>query len=222
MSKKTLVSWSTGKDCAWALHLLRQNPEFEVVGLFCSINKVFNRVALHGVRTELLKQQAKCIGLPLEIIDLPYPCTDEDYISAMTAFMDKAQGNGIECLAFGDLFLQSVRDYREAFFLKSKLIPIFPIWGMSTEILSKEMLSSGLKAIITCVDSQHLTKDFSGRTYDDSFLGDLPGQVDPCGENGEFHSFVFDGPMFQQKLNLSIGETLLRNRVYFTDLLPLE
>ena len=214
------MSWSTGKDSAWALHLLRQDPDIDVVGLFCTVNKVFDRVAVHGVRTELLKQQAKSLGLPLYIVDLPYPCNNDEYLSVMAAFMANAKKDDVECLAFGDLFLENVRDYRETLLAGTGLTPIFPIWGMPTETLSRQMISSGLKAVITCVDSQYLAKDFSGIEYNESFLRDLPKELDPCGENGEFHSFVFDGPMFQERIEITVGETIQRDRVYFTDLLP--
>lgn len=220
MTKKTLISWSTGKDSAWTLQLLRRDPHIDVVGLFCTVNKVFRRVAVHGVGLELLNLQAKSIGLPLYIVDLPYPCDNDEYVSAMASFIVNAKENGVECLAFGDLFLQNVRGYRETLLAGTGLTPIFPLWGMPTEALSKQMISSGLNAVITCVDSQYLTKDFSGREYNESFLKDLPKELDPCGENGEFHSFVFDGPMFQEKLEITVGETIQRDRIYFTDLLP--
>lgn len=220
MGRKTLISWSSGKDSAWTLHVLRQDPTIEVVGLLCTVNKVFDRVTMHGVRVELLRQQAKSANLPLYIIDIPNPCNNIEYISAMTSFILKAKNEGIECVAFGDLYLENVRSYRENFLKGTGITPIFPIWGFSTNTLSRKMISEGLKAIITCVNPKRLAKEFAGREYCESFLNDIPENIDPCGENGEFHSFAFDGPMFQNPIKIILGEIIYRDGCCFADLLP--
>lgn len=220
MKRKTLLSWSTGKDSAWALHVLQQTQDVEVVGLFCTVNKEFNRVAMHAVRVELLRQQAKSVGLPLHIIEIPNPCSNGEYDDAMTSFIGDAKTETIECFAFGDLFLEDVRRYREDRLKATGITPIFPIWGIPTKELSKKMVSSGLKALITCVDPKRLTKEFAGREYNESFLNDIPAGVDPCGENGEFHSFAFEGPMFQNPIEIKLGEIVHRDGFVFADILP--
>jgi uncharacterized protein (TIGR00290 family) len=218
MRKKTLLSWSSGKDSAWALHVLGQDPQFEVAGLFCTVNEAFSRVAMHGVRIELLQQQADSAGLPLHLIRIPYPCSDEAYAEAMGAFVEQAKKECVERFAFGDLFLEDVRRYREEKLRGSGISPIFPLWGIPTKQLSRDMLAGGLRAVITCIDPKHLEYSFSGRTYDASFLDDLPESTDPCGEYGEFHSFAFDGPMFRQPIPTNPGETVERDGFVFTDL----
>jgi uncharacterized protein (TIGR00290 family) len=218
MKKKTLVSWSSGKDSAWALHSLRQQPDVEIVGLFSTVNQEFERVAMHAVRNELVRQQAKSLGLPIQLIQIPYPCDNSAYRVIMQEFIAQAKQQGVECIAFGDLFLEDVRKYREDNLDGTGIKPIFPLWGMPTDELSREMVKSGLHAIITCIDPNQLPPGFSGREYEDSFLSDLPDQVDPCGENGEFHSFVYDGPMFKEKITVRTGETLSRDGFVFTDL----
>lgn len=220
MAKKTLISWSSGKDSAWALHVLRRDPSIDVVGLFCTVNKKFNRVAVHGVRTELLLQQARSVNLPLQIVKIPYPCNNNEYLTVMKSFSIEAKKQGIECFAFGDLFLKNVRKYREKLLMGTGITPLFPIWGASTKVLAKEMISCGLRAKITCINSKKVSSEFSGREYNESFLNDIPENIDPCGENGEFHTFAFDGPMFQHPIDISLGETIYRDGAYFTDLLP--
>ena len=220
MSRKTLISWSSGKDSAWALHVLKQDPSVNVVGLFCTVNRMFDRVAVHGVRVELLKQQAESLNLPLHIIYIPYPCDNNDYLKAMNTFISQAKKEGVDCFAFGDLFLDDVRTYRETLLQGTGITPLFPIWGIPTKTLSKQMISSGLKAVITCIDPQRMALQFAGREYNESFLDDLPEDIDPCGENGEFHSFAVDGPMFQNLIEITVGETIQRDGCCFTDLLP--
>ena len=220
MRKRTLLSWSSGKDSAWALHVLRQDPDIELCGLFCTVNKALGRVAMHGVRRELLHQQAAMAGLPLQLIEIPYPCSDAEYADTMEAFVARARQDGIECFAFGDLFLQDVRRYREERLKGSGIVPIFPLWGMPTAQLGREMLAGGLQARLTCIDPKRLDKGFAGRTYDTSLLDELPGDVDPCGEYGEFHSFAFDGPMFRKPVAVCPGETVERDGFVFTDLKP--
>ena len=219
MKRKTLMSWSSGKDSAWALHQLQQNPEIDLVGLFCTVNKKFDRVAMHGVRVELLQKQARCIGLPLEIIDIPYPCSNAEYEKIMGQYVIRAKNNNIEYFAFGDLFLEDVRNYREEKLKGSGIKPIFPIWGIPTNKLSKKMISSGLRTIITCINPKQIPKEFVGREFDESFLDALPDTIDPCGEYGEFHSFVFDGPMFKEKIEILVGEIVHRDDFIFADVL---
>lgn len=220
MKRKTLMSWSSGKDSAWALHTLQQNPDIDVVGLFCTVNKAFERVAMHGVRIELLQRQADSIGLPLEILEIPYPCSNSDYEHIMGEFVRRAHEYSIEHFAFGDLFLEDIRNYREDKLKDSGITPIFPIWGIPTEQLSRTMLSGGLRTVITCIDPKQITEDFAGREFNEEFLASLPEGIDPCGENGEFHSFVFDGPMFKEKIAIRVGDIVHRDGFVFADVLP--
>ncbi len=214
------MSWSSGKDSAWALHKLQQNPEIEVVGLFCTVNSQFDRVAMHGVRVELLLQQAESIGLPMELIELPYPCSNEAYENIMGEFVEKAKNRDIDYFAFGDLFLDDIRNYRVEKLKDSGIEPIFPLWGLPTDTLSREMIHYGLRTLITCIDPKQTPRHCIGREYNEQFLDSLPKSVDPCGENGEFHSFVYDGPMFTSPIQVSIGETVDRDNFVFADVLP--
>jgi len=220
MKKRTWLSWSSGKDSAWALHVLRRQPDIDVVGLFCTINQEFDRVAMHAVRIELLLQQAQNTGLPVRLIPIPHPCSDAQYGTIMKNFVGQAKQQGIECFAFGDIFLEDVRRYREANLADTGITPIFPFWGMPTAKLSREMVNGGLRAIITCIDPKHLSADFAGQEYGESFLERIPAHIDPCGENGEFHSFAFAGPMFKKPVNIAMGETVSHDGFIFTDLLP--
>ena len=220
MKRKVLMSWSSGKDSAWALHKLQQNPDIDLLGLFCTVNKEFDRVAMHGVRVGLLQKQADSIGLPLQIIEIPNPCSNADYETIMGQFVERAKSDNIDCFAFGDLFLEDVRNYREEKLKGSGIKPIFPIWGMPTDKLSREMISSGLRTVITCINPKQTPKQFIGREFDDGFLDELPDTVDPCGENGEFHSFVFDGPMFKEKIEIVVGDIVQREGFIFADVLP--
>lgn len=214
------MSWSSGKDSAWALHTLQQDPDIDVVGLFCTVNKAFERVAMHGVRIELLQRQAASIGLPLEILEIPYPCSNSDYEQVMGQFVARAQAGHIEHFAFGDLFLEDIRHYREEKLKDTGITAIFPIWGIPTKQLSRTMLDGGLRTVITCIDPKQIAEDFAGREYDELFLQDLPDSTDPCGENGEFHSFVFDGPMFKEKIDIRVGDIVQRDGFVFADVLP--
>jgi uncharacterized protein (TIGR00290 family) len=220
MKKKTLLSWSSGKDSSWTLHVLKQRDDVEIVGLFCTINRKFERAAMHAVRIELIKRQASSAELPVQFIELPHPCTDAEYRAIMGEFIDRVSHQGIEYIAFGDLFLEDIRSYRENNLADTGITPIFPIWGMETTTLSKEMVDSGLRAVITCVDPNKLDPEFIGREYDQAFLEQLPDTVDPCGENGEFHSFAFGGPMFKEQIEVRLGETVTRDGFVFADLLP--
>lgn len=214
------MSWSSGKDSAWALHKLQQDVEIDLVGLFCTVNKEFDRVAMHGVRVELLQKQANSVGLPLEIIEIPYPCSNAEYEKIMGQFVERAKNNNIEHFAFGDLFLEDVRNYREEKLKVSGIKPIFPLWGMATNRLSREMIRGGLRTVITCIDPKQMPKEFIGKTFDEKFLNSLPETIDPCGENGEFHSFVFDGPMFKEKIEVVVGDIVQRDNFIFADILP--
>jgi uncharacterized protein (TIGR00290 family) len=218
MKKRTLLSWSSGKDSAWALHKLRQQADIDVVGLFCTVNQEFERVAMHAVRVELVRQQAESAGLPIHIINIPYPCSNSEYETIMKDYVDQARQLEIECFAFGDLYLEDIRKYREANLANTGITPIFPLWGIPTDELSKEMLKNGLRAVITCVDPKHLASEFSGKEYTQTLLDTLPSSVDPCGENGEFHSFAYDGPMFNKAVKINRGETVSRDGFVFTDI----
>lgn len=219
MKKKTLLSWSSGKDSAWALHILQHQQDIEVVGLFCTFNQKFERGAMHAVRIELIKQQAERTGLPLQLIPIPYPCSDSEYKTIMENFIEHSKSQEIDCIAFGDLYLEGIRSYREANLAETGIKALFPLWGMPTGELSREMVSSGLRAKITSIDPKHLSADFAGHEYDKDFLEQIPDSVDPCGENGEFHSFVYDGPMFKSKVNICVGETVMRDGFVYTDIL---
>lgn len=219
MKRRTLLSWSSGKDSAWALYQLQSDPEIDLRGLFCTVNIEFNRVSMHAVRVELLQLQTEHIGIPLQVIEIPYPCSNEQYEEIMERFVEGARGENIEQFAFGDLFLEDVRSYRKEKLAGTSIIPVFPIWGIHTSQLSREMVSSGLRAVITCVDPKQLPEQFIGREYNQEFLNDLPQGVDPCGENGEFHSFAYAGPMFQKPLQISLGEVVHRDGFIFIDVI---
>ena len=219
MPKKTLLSWSSGKDSAWALHVLRQQAEVEVVGLMTTVNQLYQRIAIHAVRLELLQRQAEAVGLPLHIIDLPYPCSNVQYEAAMETFISEAKGQQIECMAFGDLFLQDVKEYREAKLSGTGITPLCPIWLTPTDELAREMIANGLRAVVTCIDPRQLPASFAGREFNEQFLSDLPGHVDPCGERGEFHTFVFDGPMFSRPLPIEVGQIIEREGFVYADVL---
>jgi uncharacterized protein (TIGR00290 family) len=215
---KILLSWSSGKDSAWSLHVLRQQPELEIAGLLTTVNQVYRRVAMHAVRIELLEAQAQAVGAPLWTIPIPSLCSNEDYESAMRAAMARAKREGIDGIAFGDLFLEDIRRYREDKLRDTGLSPIFPIWGMPTEKLAREMIGAGLRARITCVDPQQISPSFVGREFDAALLDELPAGADPCGERGEFHTFAYDGPMFRESVKIQLGETAERDGFIFADL----
>ena len=218
MRKKLLVSWSSGKDSAWTLHILRQSEEYEIVGLLTTINANFDRVAMHGVRRELLEAQAAAAGLPLWKVPLPWPCSNEQYEAAMGAACAKAIAAGVEAVAFGDLFLEDVRQYREDRMRGVGLTPIFPLWRLETGQLIHDMWADGIKSRIVCLDPKKLPAAFAGRDLDRSLLEEFPAGVDPCGENGEFHTFVYGGPMFVHAIPVQNGETVTRDGFVFTDI----
>jgi uncharacterized protein (TIGR00290 family) len=218
--RRVLLSWSSGKDSAWTLHLMQQNAEYEVAGLLTTFNQKFDRVAMHGVRRALVEQQAAVIGIPLWAIPLPWPCSNAQYEAILADACAKAVAEEIEAIAFGDLFLEDVRAYRERQLEGSGLEPLFPVWGMPTRFLAHEMISAGLRAKLTCVDVAKLDASFAGREFDEGLLAALPNEIDPCGEKGEFHSFVYDGPMFRNPLEISTGEVVMRDGFAFADLVP--
>ncbi len=218
--RKVLLSWSGGKDSAWALHLLRRDPSVEVVALLTTFNSEFDRVAMHAVRRELMEQQAAAAGLPLWAVPLPWPCSNEQYEQCMRQMLDRAISEGVQTVAFGDLFLEDIRAYRETQMAKVNMTPLFPVWGINTTELAHEMIASGLRARLTCVDPRKLDASFAGREFDEQLLRDLPPGTDPCGENGEFHSFVYAGPMFRHAIPIETGEVVEREGFVFADLLP--
>jgi uncharacterized protein (TIGR00290 family) len=217
--KRILLSWSSGKDSAWSLQVLRQRAEYEVVGLLTTFNGEADRVAMHAVRRELVERQAAAAGLPLWAVPLPWPCSNEQYESLMAQTCAKAVAEGIEGVAFGDLFLEDVRAYREKQMKNTRLEPIFPVWGLPTRALAQEMIASGTRAKLTCIDTKKLDRSFAGREFDQALLAALPEDVDPCGERGEFHSFVYAGPMLNALVPVSVGATVVRDQFVFADLI---
>lgn len=216
---KTWLSWSSGKDSAYALSILLKDPKYEVMGIFTTVTDNFNRVAMHSVREELLDAQAEKLGLPLYKIRIPYPCPNGTYETEMKKFIEKAKSKDVETFAFGDLFLEDIRSYRIKQLSTTGIEPVFPIWGLDTKDLSSKMIESGFKAVITCIDEKKLDSSFSGRNYNSDFLESLPSSIDPCGENGEFHSFVYNCPMFSKEIEINVGEKISRDGFTFTDVL---
>jgi uncharacterized protein (TIGR00290 family) len=220
MKPKALLSWSSGKDSAWTLHVLRSQGEVDVVGLLTTINAAHDRVAMHAVRTELLRRQADAAGVELWPVPIPWPCSNAEYEAAMEAAMRRAEEGGITRIAFGDLFLEDVRRYREDRLRSTSVAPIFPIWGIPTAELARRMVASGLRARLTSVDPKKLDRSFAGRDFDERLLEEFPASVDPCGENGEFHSFCYAGPMFRAPIPIESGEVIERDGFVFADVRP--
>src|SRR5271154_1514631 len=216
---KAWLAWSSGKDSAWALHTVRLAGGFEVVALLTTVNRTHGRVAMHAVRESLLEMQAAAAGLPLVTVPIPSPCSNEVYESAMSEAMARASVEGIRHVIFGDLFLQDIRAYREKQLARCGMTPVFPLWGIETRSLAEEMLAGGLSAYLTCVDPRQLERRFAGRCFDAQLLADLPRGVDPCGENGEFHTFVYAGPMFRAPIAIERGEIVTRDGFVFADVL---
>jgi uncharacterized protein (TIGR00290 family) len=216
---KTLLSWSSGKDSAWTLHVLRQQG-VPVAALLTTINEAADRVAMHGVRSSLLDAQAESVGLPLWKIPLPWPCTNQDYEARMADACRRAVTEGFDTIAFGDLFLRDIREYRERQLTGSGLTPLFPLWDLPTAQLARDMIAAGLRARLSCVDPKALDASFAGRELDQKLLEDLPPHVDPCGENGEFHTCVYDGPMFRVPIGIEAGAAHEINGFCYADLLP--
>jgi uncharacterized protein (TIGR00290 family) len=219
---RALLAWSSGKDSAWALHVLREAGEVEVVGLLTTLDEAHDRVAMHDVRAALLRAQAEAAGLPLTTVPLPWPCSNEQYEAAMSRALADARRAGVAVVAFGDLFLEDVRRYREERMAGTGLAPIFPLWGQPTAALARTMIAGGLRARLTCVDPRQLAPAFAGREFDEALLAELPASVDPCGERGEFHSFAHAGPMFRHPIAVRGGEVVERDGFVFADLLPAE
>jgi uncharacterized protein (TIGR00290 family) len=219
--KRVLLSWSSGKDSAWALHLLRREPGIEIVGLLTTLNTEFKRVAMHGTRLAVLEAQAAAAQLPLWIVPLPWPCSNEIYELHMTDVCNRAVAEHVDAVAFGDLFLADVRAYRETQLKPTGLEPLFPLWEIPTDRLAGEMIAGGLCAKLACIDSKQLPDSFAGRDFDEALLRDLPAEADPCGERGEFHTCVYDGPMFTAPLQLEAGEVVNRDGFVFADFLTI-
>jgi uncharacterized protein (TIGR00290 family) len=217
---KALVAWSSGKDSAWALHEARRSGAVEVVGALTTVTSAFGRVSVHGVREELLRAQLAACGLPATIVRIPYPCPNEVYEREMAAAMAQAKAAGVTHVVFGDLFLQNIRAYREQKLAPIGITPLFPLWQRPTDALAREMISAGVEAHVAAVDLSKLPKDFAGRRFDGALLAELPAGADPCGENGEFHTFVCAGPMLSRRIAIEVGEVVERDGAAYADLLP--
>lgn len=215
--KRVLLAWSSGKDSAWALHVLRCNADIEVCGLLTTVNSEFDRVAMHGTRRTVLEAQAAAAGLPLWVVPLPWPCSNDIYEQRMAEACARAVAERVDAIAFGDLFLADVRAYRERQLAPTGLEPLFPLWEIPTDRLAREMMDGGLRARLSCVDTKQISGEFAGREFDASLLRDLPGSADPCGERGEFHTCVYAGPMFNAPLALETGEIVNRAGFMFAD-----
>ncbi|MFY9602373.1 MAG: ATP-binding protein [Pseudolabrys sp.] len=217
---KALIAWSSGKDSAWALREARRAGDFEIIGGLTTVTDTFGRVSMHGVREELLRAQLDAAGLPAIVLHIPFPCSNEIYEQKMAAAMDEARASGVTHMIFGDLFLEDVRAYRERHLAGTGITPVFPVWGRPTPALAREMINAGLEAHLSTVDLGKLPASFAGRRFDDALLDALPDGTDPCGENGEFHSFVSAGPMLSRKIAVKVGKTVERDGFAYADLLP--
>jgi uncharacterized protein (TIGR00290 family) len=217
---RIVVSWSSGKDAAYALYELQHRREYRVVGLLTTVTGPFARVSMHGVRVELLEAQAAHLGLPLHQVEIPSPCTNTVYEERMGRALERLKRSGVAGVAFGDLFLADVRAYREDRMRGTGLEPLFPLWGRPTDRLAREMIAAGFRATLVCVDPKQLSKDFAGREFDEALLRDLPRTADPCGERGEFHTFVHDGPIFRGSIPVVAGPVVEREGFVFADLTP--
>ncbi len=218
--RKAVVSWSSGKDSAYSLWKIRQEGLLEVVGLLTTVTKAYGRVSMHGVREELLVAQARATGLPLLRVEIPSPCPNEVYEREMATAISRLRAAGVTHMVFGDLFLEDIRAYRESRLAGTGIQPVFPLWGRPTGPLAEEMIGSGLMADLVCVDPRRLGREFAGRRFDPQLLRDLPPGVDPCGEKGEFHTFVSAGPMFDRPIPVEHGEVVERDGFVFADLKP--
>lgn len=218
---RVILSWSSGKDSAWSLHVLRQDPNIEVVGLLTTCNETADRVAMHAVRRTLLLAQAEAVGLPVRIVNIPSPCTNAEYEARMAEAVAAMKAEGVEAIAFGDLFLEDIRRYREDKLAGTGLAPLFPLWGRPPNQLAQEMLAGGARAIVTCVDPRAVDPALLlGQPWDAALLARLPQSVCPCAENGEFHTFAVDGPAFSHPVAVTVGEQVERGGFHFADLLP--
>ena len=217
--KRVLLSWSSGKDSAWTLYALRRDPEIEIVGLLTTLTTEFERVAMHGTRRAVLEAQAAAAQLPLWIVPLPWPCSNQVYEQRMAQACARALHEHVDAIAFGDLFLADIRAYRERQLAHIGLEPLFPLWDIPTDKLARQMIAGGLRARLACVDTTQLTASFAGRDFDAALLDELPASVDPCGERGEFHTCVYDGPIFQAPISLEKGDIVERDGFVYADLL---
>ncbi len=217
---KAWLSWSSGKDSAWALHVVREQAKLDVVALLTTVNRVFGRVSMHGVREALVDAQAERAGLPLVKVPIPYPCPNAAYEAAMAAAMDRARAEGVTHVVFGDLFLEDIRQYREQQLARCSITPVFPLWQLDTADLARQMVASGLEAWLACVDPRKLDRAFAGRKFNTGLLADLPAGIDPCGEYGEFHTFASAGPMFRSPIPVALGDMVDREGFVYADLLP--
>jgi len=222
MTKKTLLSWSSGKDSAWALHRLRQDPTVELNGLFTTLNEKYDRVNMHATQANLLRRQADAVGLSLYEIRLPDPCPMEAYNDTMGRFVRQCRSDGIECMAFGDLFLADIREFRENQLKGTGIEPCFPLWGNPTRELAEEMISAGVTAYISSVDLKRLPVRYAGRPWTLAVIDAFPEDCDPCGENGEIHTIVVDGPMFRRAISVSVGDIVTRDGFAYADIIPLD
>ena len=220
MMEKVIVSWSGGKDSALSLYEIQRGGKYQVVSLLTSISEAQDRVSMHGVRREMLERQAQVLGLPLIKIPLPRDCSEEEYESRLMDILSKVKSNGINQVVFGDIFLEWIKEYREKNLGKVGMTPILPIWGRKTDELTRSFISLGFKAVLTCVNTRVMPKRFLGRVIDERFLSELPPGVDPGGENGEFHSFVFAGPIFRESIPYILGRAVSRDSYSFRDVLP--
>jgi uncharacterized protein (TIGR00290 family) len=221
MKRKALLSWSSGKDSAWALHVLRQDLRVEVVGLFSTINERYQRVAMHATRVELLQRQSGAVGLPFQTISLPDPCTNEQCDTIMRSFVEECAGPGIDCMAFGDLFLTDIRAYRENQLRETGIQPVFPLWGIPTGELAERMLSAGVEAYVSSVDLKRLPVRVAGRRWTRQLLAEFPPEIDPCGENGEIHTVIVNGPMFSHSIPVQVGQIVERDGFAYADIIPI-
>lgn len=217
---KAWISWSSGKDSAWALHAVREQGDFEIASLLTTINTTHSRVAMHAVREILLERQADALGLPLVKVPLPWPCPNEIYEKAMAAALAQARSEGVTHMIFGDLFLEDIRKYREEKLRGTGITPVFPLWGVDTSELARKMIAGGVEAHLTCIDPKKLNPAFAGRPFDERLISELPSGVDFCGENGEFHTFASAAPGFRQPVTVEVGEIVERDGFVFTDLIP--
>ena len=218
--KKAWLSWSSGKDAAWALHEIRQGGEYEIIGALTTVTETFARVSMHAVREEILRRQCEAAGLAQKIVPIPFPCPNEIYEARMRAALEEAKREGVTHIIFGDLFLEDIRRYREEKLAGSGLAPVFPLWERPTGRLARDMIAGGLEARLVCVDPKVLPRSFVGRAFDGALLEELPGGVDPCGERGEFHTCVLAGPMFSRRIEAETGEIVERDGFVFADLVP--
>jgi uncharacterized protein (TIGR00290 family) len=219
MKPKALIAWSSGKDSAWALHEVRRTGDYDVVGALTTVTETFGRVSMHGVREAILVAQHEAAGLPSVIVPIPYPCPNDIYEARMAAALADARQRGITHIIFGDLFLEDVRAYREQKLTGTGITPVFPLWQRPTDALAREMIDAGLETYLVCVDLKPLPRSFAGRRFDAALLADLPPGVDPCGENGEFHTCVVGGPMLSRRIHVAVGETVERDGFAYTDVI---